>query len=972
MTTNNLHQRLSERWYYVLWIVVGLLLVSALLFTAKVEADRHDQMEMDSFRAHVADLARISETIIDGKLTQFDNALLVLRDAYVTAPKSFADIIQLMRSGPIANRDLLVVLVDREGYLIYTDAPDVEPHLYLGERKNFRFFADGGKDSLYIDEPGVFGRVTRRYSLTLARPIYDKQGGFLGVIAFSVKQESLADFGSNMQLLGDTTITVVNPGGAVISRSKDLAKIQGTKLLPELLAPMLKGVKGVFWNRTNADGIERLIAYQHIRNGETPLIGYVETSTVDVLHETSSHRTFLVWSAGFISLGIMALIAMYLKGRKTTIQLIDTLRRSKAQEYEILTGTSLDGFWMADSSDRILDANVTFCKMLGYTQEEVFNLNMHEIDASDSRGQITAHVDTVMKVGSDRFESRCQRKDGTIIDVEISAQYVNELGGRLFCFIRDITEHKRVEEALQESEEKYRTVADFTYAMETWRTPDGTFQYVSPSCERITGHTVAEFLADPKLLIKITHPDDQSKVIEHYQLAHQGAGTENRGMDFRILTPGGDIHWIGHSCTAVHSRDGHSLGRRESNRDITKRKQAEDNKEKLEVQNRQLQKTASLGRMAGAIAHHFNNKLFVVMGYLELALKSLPQDNTINNDLTAALQAADKAAEVSRLMLTYLGQVTATREPLDLSEICRRSLFLIQATIPTNVVLETDLLSSNPTIIANSNHIQVILTNLISNSSESVGDAQGTIQLNVKTVSSADISSLHRFPVNWEPEDTSYACLEVRDNGCGIATKDIEEVFDPFFSNKFNGRGLGLPVVQGLAQAHSGVVTVESAPGQGSVFRVFFPMSAAEVSFQPDKAAKTLEIQGFGMVLLVDDDETVLEITRMMLTMLGFEVLSASGGIEAVEIFQQHKNVIRFVLTDFAMPHMNGLETLTALRQIAPGIPVILASGYSEDQVMDDTHPERPQAFLAKPYGLQALKDAIYLTLANKPGSACK
>ena len=489
-------------------------------------------------------------------------------------------LIQLMRSGPIADRDLLVVLVDREGYLIYTDAPNVEPHLYLGERKNFRFFADGGKDSLYIDEP-VFGRVTKRYSLTLARPIYDKQGGFLGVIAFSFKQESLADFGSNMQLLGDTTITVVNPGGAVISRSKDFAKIQGTKLLPELLAPMLKGVKGAFWNRTNTDGIEQLTAYQRIRNSETPLIVYVETSAVDVLHETSLHRTFLMWSAGLISLGIMALIAMYLKGRKTTIQLIDTLYRSKKQEYEILTGTSLDGFWIADSSDGILDANATFCKMLGYTQEEVLNLHMNEIDASDSSEQITAHVHTVMKVGSDRFESRCRRKDGTIIDVEISAQYANQLEGRLFCFVRDITDLKRVEEAMQESEEKYRTVADFTYNMETWRMPDGTFRYVSPSCERITGHTVVEFLADPNLLIKITHPDDQSKVTEHYLLAHQGAGTENRGIDFRILTPGGDIRWIGHSCTAVHGRDGHPLGRRESNRDITKRKQIEADQKQL-------------------------------------------------------------------------------------------------------------------------------------------------------------------------------------------------------------------------------------------------------------------------------------------------------------------------------------------------------------------------------------------------------
>ena len=327
------------------------------------------------------------------------------------------------------------------------------------------------------------------------------------------------------------------------------------------------------------------------------------------------------------------------------------------------------------------------------------------------------------------------QKDGGEVPIDDSGAPILDKHGNILGVVlvfRDITERKQAEEVLQESEEKYRTVADFTYNMETWRTPDDKYRYVSPSCERITGHTVAEFLADPNLLIKITHPDDQSKVIEHFLEANHGAGTQNMGIDFRILTPGGTIRWLGHSSTVVHGRGGLPLGRRESYRNITIRKQAEEQKEKLEIQNRQLQKVKSLGRMAGAIAHHFNNKLFVVMANLELALKSPPQDNTITNALTAALQSADKAAEVGRLMLTYLGQATGTREPLDLSEICRRSLPLIQATIPKNVILGTDLLSPGPTITANSNQIQMILNNLISNSSESVGDAQGIIQLTEK------------------------------------------------------------------------------------------------------------------------------------------------------------------------------------------------------------------------------------------------
>ncbi len=533
-------------------------------------------------------------------------------------------------------------------------------------------------------------------------------------------------------------------------------------------------------------------------------------------------------------------------------------------------------------------------------------------------------------------------------------------------YLSQVIQTDMAREAILESEEKFRTVANFTYAMETWRTPEGRYRYVSPSSARITGHTAEEFLADPNLLIQITHPDDQSTVITHFLACNQSAEAQNMGIDFRILTPNGDIRYLAHSCTAVHSRDGQFLGRRGSFREITKLKRSEEEKEKRQAKKRRLQKEESLGRMAAAIAHHFNNKLQVVMGYLELTLESLPQDDKIMNDLTTARQAVDEAADMSRLMLIYLGQVTGPRVLLNLSGICKKYLPQIQSTMPKNVVLQTDLPSPGPTIMANSKQIQLILTSLIANAWEAVGDNQGTILLSVRMIPSADIPPLHRFPVNWQPETTSYADLEIRDTGCGITAKDIEKAFDPFFSTKFIGRGLGLSVVLGLVQAHKGVITVESVAGQGSVFRVFFPLSAAEVHHKPDKAAKSPEMQWSGTVLLVDDDKNILDLTKAMLTMLGFEVLSAGDGIEAVEVFRQHKNEIRFVLTDSDMPHMNGLETLTALRRIAPDIPVIMASGYSKEQVVDGTHPEYLQAFLGKPYSLQALKDAICIALEDK------
>jgi two-component system cell cycle sensor histidine kinase/response regulator CckA len=398
----------------------------------------------------------------------------------------------------------------------------------------------------------------------------------------------------------------------------------------------------------------------------------------------------------------------------------------------------------------------------------------------------------------------------------------------------------------------------------------------------------------------------------------------------------------------------------------SERKRAEVDKEKLEAQNRQLQKAESLGRMASAIAHHFNNKLSAVMGNLDMALEKLLRGAEPIENLTAAMQATVKAAEVSSLMLTYLGQTPGKREPLDLSEACLQNLPMLRAAMPGKVVLETDLPSPGPAIRANANQMQQVLTNLITNAWEAVGEDGGSIHLRVNTVPPADIPAAHCYPLNWQQQENAYACLEVTDAGCGIADKDIEKLFDPFFSSKFTGRGLGLAVVMGIVRAHGGAVTVESEPGIGSAFRVFFPVSVEEVPRQMDFEAQAPEMEGGGTVLLVEDEEMVRDMAAAMLKSLGFTVLEAKDGVEAVEVYRQHRDEIRCVLCDLTMRRMNGGETLAALRKLAPDIPVILVSGYDKVQVMAGGHPEWPQVFLGKPYRIKELSDAISQALINK------
>jgi two-component system, cell cycle sensor histidine kinase and response regulator CckA len=529
-------------------------------------------------------------------------------------------------------------------------------------------------------------------------------------------------------------------------------------------------------------------------------------------------------------------------------------------------------------------------------------------------------------------------------------------------------DNDRVHRKLRESETRLRSLSDnlpggLVYQIDTGK--DGSqrqFLFISAGVKQLHGITVSQALDDAKIIYDQIDAADQVLVAEREAFALTNLKPFN--VEVRLRLPSGEMRWRLFT-SSPRRMPNHHLCWDGIEIDITERKQAEEARKQLEAQNRQLQKAESLSRMAGAIAHHFNNQLNVVTGNLEMALEELPQGVTLRETLTESMNAARKAAEVSSLMLTYLGETTAKKEPIDISEVCRRSLSLLRAALPRTICMEGESPYPGPTINGNPNQIQQVLTSLIINAAESC-ESRGSVHLIVKTVSGESIPGLHRHPIDWQPQEIPYACLEVRDFGCGIADEDIEQIFDPFFTTKFTGRGLGLAVVLGILKAHSGAITVESEPGRGSIFRVFLPVSAEAVVRPPEKAVKARDIEGGGTVLLVEDEEQVRKMAGMMLTRLGLTVLEARDGVEAVEVFRQNRDEIRCVLSDLTMPRLNGWEMLTALRELSPGIPVVLASGYNESQVMAGDHPEKPDAFLHKPFSIKDLAAVIRQVLAQE------
>jgi len=373
----------------------------------------------------------------------------------------------------------------------------------------------------------------------------------------------------------------------------------------------------------------------------------------------------------------------------------------------------------------------------------------------------------------------------------------------------------------------------------------------------------------------------------------------------------------------------------------------------LEAHIQQNQRLESIGVLAGGIAHDFNNLLTGVLGNASL-LHDLFSPGSREADATGDLIKASQAmARLTAQMLAYSGRSRFRVEPLDLSSEVRRITNLVQASIPKNVRLGLALGEGMPAIEADSSQLQQVVMNLVINGAEALGSKQGTVEVRTlaRRAEPAELaSSVLQPPV----PGGQYAVLEVRDNGIGMDLETKERIFDPFFTTKFTGRGLGLSAVLGIVRAHRGALIVESGTGLGTTFRVFFPCSAKSPA--PREALSSH--RGSGVVLVVDDEDLVLRMAQSVLDDAGYEVLTATNGIEAVDAYAARSGRIDAVLLDMTMPVMGGEEAMAQLVSRWPDAVVIATSGYDREEA-EDRFALRPAGFLQKPYTAAQLSSKI-------------
>ena len=520
---------------------------------------------------------------------------------------------------------------------------------------------------------------------------------------------------------------------------------------------------------------------------------------------------------------------------------------------------------------------------------------------------------------------------------------------------RDITKQKRAEKALRESEQRYRELFENANDVIYTHDLDGRFTSLNKAGERLSGYTREE--ACQMNVLSAVAPEYVDRISQ--KIASKLDNEDATQYELEIVTKD-QRRVLLEVSTRIIYKDGAPHAIQGIGRDITERRRAEEDRKRLEAQIQHAQKLEGLGVLAGGIAHDFNNLLVGMMGYAGLALTKLTPESIAFGYVEKIETSAQRAAELTNQLLAYSGRSTFIIKPLNLSTLAVEMGRLLSASISKKAVLKYNCSPDIPLIHGDAAQLHQVIMNLITNASDAIGDDPGVITISARPIK-ADTSYLSKTFLDDKLAEGLYVCLEVSDNGCGMDATTLQRIFDPFFTTKFTGRGLGLAAVLGIVRGHKGAIKVYSEPGNGTTFKILFPAmdTVAEVSAISADSTKSKDAlagwKGAGTLLVADDETTALQVAKDVLETYGYKVVGAANGKEAVEVFQQYQDEIVAVLLDLMMPIMNGEEAYELIHAIRPNIPVVLSSGYTEQDVSERFAGKGPVAFIQKPYVLQDL-----------------
>jgi len=639
------------------------------------------------------------------------------------------------------------------------------------------------------------------------------------------------------------------------------------------------------------------------------------------------------------------------------------LARAEAQ-YRALVENLNDVIFKQDKAGRTTYVSPVVKRIGGYEPEEIIGRSFTEFVHPDDLPDLLASRERTLAGAIEPFECRVFAKDGSLRHVRTSSRVVLESGEvtGLFGVLTDITEQKQSEQALRDSEARYRSLYDNApLAFVLWG-PDYRVRDWNKRAEEMFGFTREETLG--QLLCDFLIPASAQPQVNNV-LADIAHGKDSTSLNENVTKSGAPILCEWNHCLRYDEegtvREVLSLAL-----DVTERKQAEEQRRHIEEQIQHAQKLESLGVLAGGIAHDFNNLLVAILGNADFALADLPKDSPVREHLEEISSASQRAADLCRQLLAYSGRARFLVAPLNLADLVQEMSKLLEVSLTKKADMQRHFEPDLPLIEGDPTQLRQVVMNLVTNAAESYEARHGVVEIRVSH-RECERDYLNETYLRDDLPEGQYVCLEVRDYGCGMDAITRQKLFEPFFTTKFSGRGLGLAAVLGIVRGHRGAIQVESEPDEGTSIRLFFPACTEELALPPKPGPQAAAWKGSGTILIVDDEQDMRSVSSKILERAGFSVLLAADGEEGVAKFRAHADELALVILDVTMPKLNGPQAFRKMRRINKTVPVLLTSGYTEQNTLSQFTSKGLAGFLPKPFNKQQMLDKVREALEIAP-----
>ncbi len=550
-------------------------------------------------------------------------------------------------------------------------------------------------------------------------------------------------------------------------------------------------------------------------------------------------------------------------------------------------------------------------------------------------------------------EYRFEHRDGSYRWIEDHGIFLPDANGTPVRMIGRMSDTTRRREA-EEAHARYAAIVEWSDDAIISQQLDGKITAWNRGAERIYGYTAEEIIGKS---VDVLHPAEVRAKGRELLKAVAGGAVVSNHETVRMRKDGSCVD-VSITLSAIRDASGRIIGVAKTARDISQIKKAEAHRQLMEHKLLETQKLESLGVLAGGIAHDFNNLLTGVLGNASLARSELPPDAPTLQLIEQIETSARRAADLCRQMLAYSGRGRFVVEKIDLNRLIEETTQLLNISISKTCVLRFNLAGRLPSVSADATQIRQVVMNLVINASEAIGTRSGVIAISTGVARlDRDYLATLRHDSGIEPGD--YVFFEVSDNGSGMDAGTMERIFDPFYTTKFTGRGLGLAAVLGIVRGHQGALKVYSEPGRGTTFKLFFPCVPGPADHYSRPPIGDASLRGTGTVLVVDDEETVRVIAGRILEQYGYKVELANDGRDALEKYRVAPSRYAAVLLDLTMPHLDGEETFRQLRHINPGVRVVLMSGFNQQEAVSRFSGKGLGGFVQKPFAVDTLAGAI-------------